>query len=231
MSTVNRCVAVEGKEDVNWGGRGEKGVFTVEWILARQENGGGYLRSGWCKQTCEWARKCGQGMNRAFSKWWEISLQIASSSGIRSILDCQANLFSVFFCLPRATAFTSCFVYSPEVHWRAHTADSLGYICSLEKTQIRNWPQHRVCGRYSSQNHKSRCTKKQTRPVKPSVSQFTFKPVPVRRLVNCVWFVPLPPSRHVNRAFPEGLWTESHGALRLTVPYLVTIDNQKWLVD
>lgn len=147
VDTVNRCCGGQGIRKV-WTGeaRKEKGFFTVEWVLARQAKGRGYLRSEWCKQKYDWAWKCGQGMNRAFSKWWEISLQIASLSAIRSILDCQANLFSVFFCLPRATAFSSCFIYSPKVHRRAHTADSLGYICSLEKTQIRNWGQHRVCG-------------------------------------------------------------------------------------
>lgn len=44
------AVQLKGEVGVGWEAQGGKGFSIIRWVLARQENGGGYLRSEWCKQ-------------------------------------------------------------------------------------------------------------------------------------------------------------------------------------
>lgn len=129
----------------------------------------------------------------------------SSLSEIRSILDCQANLFSVFLCLPRATAFTSWFVYSPKVYWSAQTADSYDICAALRRPREETRAKPGCVFKYQFTNDKSRCTKDQE---EPSSSQYhNLPPDPshssqVPRL--CVFdFFLVGSCRNVNIAVPK----------------------------
>lgn len=156
----------------------------------------------------------------------------SSLSEIRSIPDCQANLFSVFLCLPRAKAFTSWSVHSPKVYWRAHTADSYDTYAAFRRPREETRTGIECGYRYQftkgqAQMHQRAMKTHQairiTTYLQTSHSSQTLK--------LCVFdFVLLAPSKHVNIVFPEALWTKPQEALWLTVPDLVTIGLEQWFV-
>lgn len=65
----NALGTVQLKGEVGVGREAQEGkeFSIIRWVLARQENGGGYLRSEWCKQ------KYGSGHENVVREWTEHS--------------------------------------------------------------------------------------------------------------------------------------------------------------
>lgn len=156
----------------------------------------------------------------------------SSLSEIRSIPDCQANLFSVFLCLPRAKAFTSWSVHSTKVYWRAHTADSYDTYAALRRPREETRTSMECVYRYQFTKGQAQMHQRAMKTHQAiRITTYFQTNHSSQNLKLCVFeFVLLAFSRQVNITFPEAVWTQPQEALWLTAPDLVTIDHEQWFV-